>query len=238
MTIVSSNTLEFWRPRFRYSLYSNFFRVAFSPPCVSCVFLGRFMNQMAGNFAREMAQLRPRLRITALFMSRYIHPIGAIRERYMNRPKGTSLMVWFWLGRAIGACRGIWWKYQCIHSSMETSLDGEFFALRHFIHGVEDSNKGCVFLIIQKCRLTRRMSCNWFMAQSNRTKFKGETNKVTCPFCHQKKIESNGRWYSHFSVSLESKLIDNNYNALDNCCTYKRSWFLSTTTSVLNESVD
>ena len=100
--------------------------------------------------------------------------------------RGTISRVLFWLGGSIWACGGRGCKYQCIISSMETLL-----VLSSSTHGVTfiwcRRFLRSVFLIIKKGWLAIGPPCNWFMARRQRTKFTGETRKVTYLFYHQGK---------------------------------------------------
>ena len=59
--------------------------------CASYMLLCWFMYQRAGKITRDMPQLQTGLGATARCMSRYIHPIRTIRERYTNWPKGFRI---------------------------------------------------------------------------------------------------------------------------------------------------
>ena len=120
MKFFSWNMLELWCPGFGSSF--NHLLFLFSLPYASCVFLCRFMYQRARKLQEIWHNFDPDLLPRHGVCQGTSNPKG-LSALYNQITKSiTILRVLFWLGGAIGSCRGRGWDYQCIISSMETLL--------------------------------------------------------------------------------------------------------------------
>ena len=97
-------------------------------------------------------------------------------------------------------------QYQCIISSMETSLMMSY--LPHIVNFVWWGRVlGGVFLITQHYRLARRLSLNPFIGRRQRTESAVSMKKVTYLLCHQDKVQTQRKRIWTSFVAQESQLM-------------------------------
>ena len=88
-------------------------------------------------------------------------PVDPSARDIIIAQRGTSLRIFFWLGRLIEACGGRGWKFQCILSSVDT-----FLVLSYSTSSVVfmwwSMVLRSIFFILQNIQIARGLSCNQF----------------------------------------------------------------------------